>query len=46
LKPWEIGRLTPGQIEDMVMYERAYAHNAAALVGYHSMARTLARHRE
>jgi hypothetical protein len=27
----------------MVTYERLYAHNAAALVGYHSLSRQLAR---
>jgi hypothetical protein len=29
----------------MVTYERLYAHNAAALAGYHSLPRVLSRQR-
>lgn len=31
----EIGRLTPGQILDLVASDRAYAHNNASLIAYH-----------
>lgn len=31
----EIGRLTPGQILDLVACDRAYAHSNASLVAYH-----------
>lgn len=31
----EIGRMTPGEIMDLIHYDRAYAHNQASLIAYH-----------
>lgn len=31
----QIGRLTPGQILQLVFSDRSYAHNQASLIAYH-----------